>query len=104
MPDFHFDALMAKLAGVAGALISMRFLQGTFWSRVTMALAGSVLSYYAAAYVSQKTGLPEGLSGFLMGFFGMAIVSKAWEWLQTAPLGQIATGWLTRKSTSDKEA
>lgn len=91
MPDFHFDELMAKLAGVAGALVSMQFLQGTFWTRLLMAMAGALLSYYASAYVSAKTGLPEGLSGFLLGFFGMAIVSKAHDWLQNAPLGE----WLT---------
>lgn len=91
MPDFHFDALMAKLAGLAGALVSMQFLKGSLWVRFSMGLAGALLSYYSADYVSIKTGLPTGLAGFLIGFFGMAVVSKAWEWLQTAPLGELAT-------------
>lgn len=91
MPDFSFDGLMTKLAGVAGALVSMQFLQGTFWSRLTMAGAGALLSYYAAPYASVKTALPEGLAGFLVGFFGMAVVSKLWEWLQAAPIGE----WMT---------
>lgn len=92
MPDFNFDAIMAKLAGVAGALVSMQFLKGPWPTRLAMATAGALLSYYASAYVSVKTGLPEGLSGFLLGFFGMAVVSKAWEWLQVAPLGE----WFTQ--------
>lgn len=91
MPDITFDGVMTKLAGVAGALVSMQFLQGAWPTRLAMASAGALLSYYAAAYVSGRTGLPEGLSGFLLGFFGMAVVSKLWDWLQSAPLGE----WMT---------
>lgn len=92
MLDISFDGLMTKLAGVVGALISMQFLKGAWPTRLIMATAGAFLSYYAADYVSVKTGLPTGLAGFLIGFFGMAVVSKLWEWLQTAPLGE----WMTQ--------
>lgn len=92
-----YDAIAAKLAGIAGAVVSMRFVQGTWPERLTMAISGALFSYYAAPWVGKLTGLPEGLAGFLLGLFGMAVVSKIWEWFQTAPLGQILTDWLKKK-------
>lgn len=94
MPDMTIEAWGVKLAGVAGALISMQFLRGTWRSRLAMAVSGAVLAYYASDYVSHRTGLPEGLTGFLVGFFGIAVVSKVWEWFQTAPLGELLTAKL----------
>jgi len=110
VPDFNFDAIMAKLAGVAGALFSMQFLKGTFRERLTSALTGAAFAYYASDFVSAKIGLPTGLTGFLLGFFGMAVVSKAWEWFQTAPLGEWATQaggafvdkWFPKKPTDTR--
>jgi hypothetical protein len=103
--DVNFDAWAAKLAGVAGAVVSMRFLQGTWPERVFMALSGAVLSYFATPFLSARIGLPEGLTGFLLGLFGMAITSRAWEWVQTTPVGalwQIALDWLQRRSGAPK--
>lgn len=100
MPDFHFDALMAKLAGLAGAIVSMQFLKGPWPTRIAMAIGGFFMAYYTSDYVSFKTGLPNGAAGFLVGFFGMAVVSKTWEWFQSAPFGEWATQVV--KGTLDK--
>lgn len=81
-----FDAIMTKLAGVAGALVSLKFINGTWPERLVMAFGGSVLSVYATPWASMKTGLPEGLCGFLFGLFGMAICAKLWESIQLAPV------------------
>lgn len=85
------ESLAMKLAGLVGAVVSMGFLKGTLPERAFMALSGAALSFYAAPWAAGLTGLPEGLTGFLIGFFGMAILSKAWEWWQSAPVGV----WLT---------
>lgn len=82
------DAWLAKLAGVAGAALSMRFVAGTWQERLTMAVGGAVVSYYAAPWVSAKIGLPEGLSGFLLGLMGMAVISKAYEAIQAIPIAE----------------
>lgn len=84
--DAH--ALAAKLAGVAGSLASMRFLSGTWPSKLSMAASGSVLAYFGSPFLSEKVGLPEGLAGFLLGMFGMAIASRAWEVIQEFPIGK----------------
>lgn len=96
--NIEFDAgeWAAKLAGVAGAFVSMRFLQGTRGERLMMAVSGAMLSFYAAPFAAHKLGMPEGLAGFLLGMFGMAIASRVWEWIKTTPLS-IFTEWLPRR-------
>ncbi len=86
--DFNLDVWGAKLAGIAGALVSMNFLQGTWPARLFTAFCGAVLSFYAAAHIARVISIPEGLAGFLLGMFGMAIASRCWEWIQAAPIAE----------------
>ncbi len=89
MTNLDPDVLIAKAAGVAGALVSMRFLQGTWPQRLSTAFCGALLSYYVAPYVSMRIGIPEGFCGFLIGLFGMAIASRMWEWIQSTPVAAL---------------
>lgn len=82
----NIDVVAGKLAGVAGALVSMRYLQGSWPARLSMAASGALISYYAAPHLAMRLGIPEGLTGFLLGLFGMAIVSRAWEAVQSLPI------------------
>lgn len=86
-PD-SLDAWLAKLAGVAGALASLAFLKGSWPERFAMAIGGTVVSLYAAPWMASKTGLPDGLCGFLLGLFGMAICAKVWEAIQATPISE----------------
>lgn len=104
MPTEQFNDLsVAKLAsGVAGALVSMRFLQGTWPEKITMAIGGSALSYFASTPVAEwlSAQRAEGLVGFLIGLFGMALVSKGYEVIQMLDARTIASdvwGWVARK-------
>lgn len=85
----NFETVAVKLAGVLGALVSMRFLQGSWLERLNLAVGGTVLSYFASPWVSERLSMPEGLTGFLLGLFGMAIASKAWETLQLFPMNAL---------------
>lgn len=96
----NIDAIMTKLAGVAGALMSLRFINGSWPERLVMAFGGSMLSIYATPWASSKTGLPDGLCGFLFGLFGMAICAKIWEVIQLTPVADIwddLRGYIRRK-------
>ena len=93
----NLDAWITKLAGVAGAALSLRFIQGTWPERIFMAVGGAALSLYAAPWASTITGMPEGLTGFLTGMLGMAVIARAYEAWQTVPLGEIMKSWLERK-------
>lgn len=90
-PTETFDAWLAKLAGVAGAAASLAFLKGSWSERLTMALGGSIVSYYASPWMAGVTGLPAGLCGFLLGLFGMAVCAKVWEAIQATPISEAWT-------------
>lgn len=86
------DISIAKLvAGAAGAFVSLRFVQGTFIERMSMCIGGAALSYYATTPTALWVGLPhaEGLVGFLIGLFGMAIMAKIYEAIQATSAGDI---------------
>jgi hypothetical protein len=80
----EIQGIATKCAGVAGALVSMRFLSGSIVSRLVMAAGGAIFSFFGTDFVAGKLSLPEGLAGFLLGLFGMSILSRAWEWVQTS--------------------
>jgi hypothetical protein len=102
-PEQLSDISIAKLvAGVAGALTSTRFLKGTWPEKLTMAAGGAALSYFASTPLSSWLDTPnnEGLVGYLVGLFGMALVAKAYEVIQLMDAKQIASDlreWLARK-------
>lgn len=86
---FDLDSWATKLAGVGGAAVSLAFIKGTWPERITMAIGGAVVSLYATPWMANKTGMPEGFSGFLLGLFGMAICAKAWELIQVTPISDL---------------
>lgn len=84
------DTALAKLAGVAGAFLSLAFLRGVEWrERIFMGIGGCFLSYYGTPIAAARSGLPEGLTGFLLGLFGMAICAKFWEMIQATPIAEL---------------
>lgn len=86
------DISTAKLvAGIAGAVVSLRFVHGTFLERISMCIGGAALSYYATTPVAAWVGAPdaEGLVGFLIGLFGMAVMAKVYESIQATSAGDI---------------
>ena len=89
MTTSEFDAWLTKLAGVVGACASLAFLKGPWSERVIMAVGGAVVSYYAAPWMAAKTSLPEGLSGFLLGLFGMAVCARVWDTIQLLPISDV---------------
>lgn len=96
-PDSHVFKL---IAGVAGAVVSLNFVKGTWTERIVMAIGGAALSYFASNNLADWLNVPEalGLIGFLIGLFGMAIVAKVYEVLMLLDAKQIAIDiWETVK-------
>lgn len=91
-----FETWGLRLSGVVGALVSMKFVKGTFRERVIMAIGGAAFSFYATDFIVGKLSLPPGLAGFLLGLFGMSILSRLWEWLQTSDVLTWAIDFLTQ--------
>ena len=86
-----------RLADRKGAIPALKI--------IFTALAGALVSYYATPSLSARIGMPEGLTGFLLGLFGMAVMSRGWEWVQTTPVAaiwQIVLDWMQRRSGGSK--
>lgn len=96
------EAWLPKLLSIgAGALVSTRLLTGTVTERLLTATAGGAIAYVTSPFIASKIGLPESITGFLAGLFGMAIVSRLWEFIQTAPISdfwKLVLNFLTRIS------
>lgn len=94
------EAWLPKLLSIgAGALVSTRLLTGTILERLLTATAGGAIAYVVSPVIASKIGLPESITGFLAGLFGMAIVSRLWEFIQTAPIPEfwkLVLNFLTR--------
>ena len=92
----EMDVIVAKFSGLAGACLSLAYMKGPPVERITNAVGGALVSLYTSNWLAAKTGMPEGLTGFLMGLFGMAICAKGWELIQTTPLADVWAGILKR--------
>lgn len=84
--NIDLDLLLIKGSGFLGAFFSLRRMGGTPAQKLMLFLGGGTGSYYAAPYVSHLLGLPEGLSGFLIGMFGMSIIEKVLEAIEQTSL------------------
>ena len=86
-----------RFAGVAGALVSMRFVNGSLFERLLMMIGGAFFSFYATEWTAQWLSLPQGLTGFLLGLFGMSVLSRVWEWVQsTNAVSGFLDAWLRK--------
>jgi len=89
-PSVGFE-LYKFLAGVLGAVVSMRFIVGTVIQRLLMLLGGSALSYFASDHVIKWVADEKalGLAGFLIGLFGMVLASKLFEGINSLNMTKI---------------
>ncbi len=93
----NLDAWITKLAGVAGAAVSLGWIKGTWPERIVMAVGGALLSLYGSPWASSVSGLPEGLTGFVVGLLGMSLLARVYEAMQVLPVAEILKSWLERK-------
>lgn len=81
LPSIDPGSTSKLIAGSLGAFLSLRFVQGTAPERCMMAAGGAALSFYGSTPLSTWVGVSsaEGLVGFLLGVFGMAVIAKVYE-------------------------
>jgi hypothetical protein len=82
--------------GVLGSITAVRFVGGPLLARLAMVPSGAALSWYAAPWVALKVGTPEGLSGFLVGLFGMVVVGKLFDTWERFDVSGLLQRWLDR--------
>lgn len=65
--------------GALGSLFSMLLAKESIPKMLFTFLGGVAIAYYATPYTVKVTGFDVGLSGFLLGFFGMAVIISFFE-------------------------
>lgn len=73
-PNFENHA-----AGPIGAAIALLWTKAGWRRSVALLLGGSAVAYYAAPYAAGVLGMPEGLTGLLLGLVSMSVAAKLFE-------------------------
>lgn len=75
--------------GLVGALIALRWTEGTPTAKLLLVIGGSTLSYYGTHPLAGWLGATnaDGLIGWALGLFGMNVASKVHE-----AIGAVAAG------------
>lgn len=81
-PTNLIDVTAVKIAGVVGALCSLRYIKGAWHERLTMVVFAIFAAYHGAAPIAERFGLPEGICGLLVGFLAAAVAERALELVQ----------------------
>lgn len=98
MPHDYIAAEATKaIPGVVGSLGALIWIKGTMPRRVAMVLLGSATSYYATPYLVVTLGMGEGLTGFLIGLFGMSVVDSIFKTWQELGLSEILREFIRKR-------
>ena len=97
MQDHVPPEVLNALPGAGGSLIALLWLKESKARGAALWAAGSFVAYYAAPVLAKYLTLNEGVCGLFIGLFSMALVNKAFEVLQSMPLGQIIQEWISKR-------
>lgn len=76
--------LRNSVPGIAGSALALFFLRRPPWNMVGMFIGGCMLAYFGTHWVSKAAGMEtaDGLVGFLLGLFGMALIAKVHDTIE----------------------
>jgi hypothetical protein len=74
--------LIKALPGTIGSIVALRWISGSPLQRITAVCGGAGGAYYGTPYLATSMGTDLGLTGFLIGLFGMAVAAKCFEVIQ----------------------
>lgn len=77
--------------GMAGAIVSLRWVKGSTKERFLMGFGGCAISFLGTTPVAAWLNMSnaEGLVGFLLGLLGMTIANKVYEVIQSLDASNI---------------
>lgn len=90
------DVIISKIAGAVGAGLSLRHVKGSAVEKTLYFTGGMASAYYGAPYAIELFHLPDGLTSFLLGNFGMSVLARLREFLDTTSVSDILTKVLGR--------
>lgn len=88
-------------AGLAGALVALRYVPGASWGeRLSNVAAGALTAYFGTpalmAWLHPSSTDIGNAIAFAVGLFGVSIAAACFDVLRRLPLADIAAGWLRR--------
>lgn len=100
--DPHKIITNPLMAGLAGAIVGLKFAPGISWiERVTNIAAGASCSAFVAPASAEMLRLSSvsmtGFLAFIVGMFGMSIAAALLQGLRDMKVGEIITSWISRK-------
>ena len=90
------------LAGMAGAVVALRFAPGTSWAeRITNVVSGFACAMFAAPALAEgfkliSVPMISALS-FFTGMFGMSVAAALLQGVRDLKVADIVTGWISKK-------
>lgn len=91
------------VVGALGALVGLRFAPGASWAgRALNVGSGGVCAWFVAPALAEmghvsSAGMAAALA-FAVGMFGLSAASAISDGLRALKVGEIITGWLSRRS------
>lgn len=95
-PNQVHPEVLKVIPGTVGALVALGWIKGTWPQRVIALVGGAAASYYGTGYLAGMMGTDAGLTGFLIGLFGMAVAAKCFEVLQLLDPAKVLDKLLSR--------
>lgn len=89
-------------AGVAGALVGLRFAPGMSWlERITNVASGAACAGFVAPAAGELFNLSsismQGALAFAIGMFGMSLAASIMQGVRELKLADIISGWISRR-------
>jgi hypothetical protein len=83
------EAVIAKLSGLVGALVSLKFINGkNVYDKSVMVGCGWATSYFVAPLIATKYNAPEGSVGFLLGLAAVGLCGLFFRFIEAAPIDE----------------
>lgn len=87
-----------KLApGIVGSIGALLWIRGTWPRKIAMMGLGSAASYYGGPHVATLLNMDPGLSGFMIGLFGMSVVDSLFKTWYELGLTELVREFLRSK-------
>lgn len=79
--------------GIAGSAVALFFMRRTPLIMAGIFVGGCLVSYYATGWVSKELEMEraDGLVGFLLGVFSMALIGKVHDTIEAINPGEVWT-------------
>jgi hypothetical protein len=78
-------------AGPIGAALALLWTKASWRRSIALLAGGSVAAYYGSPYAANALGMPEGLTGLVLGLVSMSVAGKLFETWERIDLVQWAT-------------